>query len=98
MRNASRSTAIGTAVAILTVQVERHFVAHQLKRGMLAMLAAWLGYFAVISLTVRSLNKVTVPLIEMPLGAFLVAQGTAIIFVAAVILLLKTAAITRIDC
>jgi putative solute:sodium symporter small subunit len=95
MRDASHSTAIGTAVAILNVQVERHFAARQLKRGMLTMLAAWLGYFAVISLTVRSLNKVTVPLVEMPLGAFLVAQGTAIIFVAALILLLRTAAIDR---
>ena len=97
MRKASHSTAIGTAVATLTVQVERNFAARQLKRGMLAMLAAWLGYFAVISLTARSLNKVTVPLIDMPLGAFLVAQGTAIIFVAALILLLRTAATARGD-
>ena len=97
MRNASHSTAIGTAVATLTVQVERHFCVRQLKRGMLTMLAAWLGYFAVINLTARSLNKVTVPLIDMPLGAFLVAQGTAIIFVAALILLLRTAAITHGD-
>ena len=97
MPRASHPTAIGTAVATLTVQVERHFGARQLKRGMLTMLAAWLGYFAVISLTVRSLNKVTVPLLDVPLGAFLVAQGTAIIFVAALILLLRTAAISRID-
>ena len=95
MRRASHPTAIGTAVATLTVQVERHFAIRQLKRGMLAMLAAWLGYFAIISLTVRSLNKVTVPLVEIPLGAFLVAQGTAIIFVASLILLLRTAAIDR---
>ena len=60
-------------------------------------MSAWLGYFALIKLTVRSLNKVTVPLVEMPLGEFLVAQGTAIIFVAALILLLRTAAIARID-
>ena len=94
MRNASHPTAIGTAVATLTVQVERHFGARQLKRGMLTMLAAWLGYFAVISLTVRSLNKVIVPLIDMPLGVFLVVQGTAVIFVAALILLLRSAGIT----
>jgi hypothetical protein len=84
-------------VATLTVQVERHFAIRQLKRGMLTMLAAWLGYFALIKLTVRSLNRVMVPVIEMPLGEFLVAQGTAIIFVAALILLLRTAAITHID-
>jgi putative solute:sodium symporter small subunit len=79
-------------MATLTLRLERHPGARQLKRGMLAMLAAWFAYFAVISMTVRSLNKVTVPVIDMPLGAVLVAQGTAIIFLAALVLLLRTVA------
>ena len=58
-------------------------------RGMLAMLAVWLGYFIVVSMSVRSLNKVMVPLLDMPLGVFLAAQGTAVIFLAALILLVK---------
>jgi putative solute:sodium symporter small subunit len=44
----------------------------------------------VVSMSVRALNKVTVPLLDMPLGVFLAAQGTAVIFLAALILLVKT--------
>jgi putative solute:sodium symporter small subunit len=40
-------------------------------------------------MSVRALNKVTVPLLDMPLGVFLAAQGTAVIFLAALILLVK---------
>ena len=76
-------------MAAPTLGLERHFGLRRLKRGMLAMLAAWLGYFVVISMSVRALNKVTVPLLDMPLGVFLVAQGTAVIFLAALILLVK---------
>jgi drug/metabolite transporter superfamily protein YnfA len=59
---------------------------------MLAMLAAWIGYFIIISMWSRALNKVIVPVIDMPLGIFLVMQGTVIIFFASLILLLRTTA------
>jgi putative solute:sodium symporter small subunit len=71
------------------VRLERQFGIRRLRRGMLAMLTAWLGYFAVISIWARALNKVTVPFLDMPLGMFLVAQGTAVIFCAALVLLMK---------
>ena len=93
MQNASHSTAVWTFMADLTLRLEQHFETRRLKRGMLTMLAAWLGYFVLISMSVRSLNKVTVPLIDMPLGVFLVVQGTAVIFVAALVLLLRSAGI-----
>ena len=96
MQNASQSWAATTAYSAMLaapmIQLERHFGIRRLKRGMLAMLAAWLGYFAVISMWSRALNRVTVPVLEVPLGTFLVAQGTAIIFLAALILLVRTAA------
>ena len=57
--------------------------------GMLTMLAAWLGYFIVISMWARALNKVTVPLLDIPLGVLLVAQGTVVIFFAALVLLVR---------
>ena len=95
MQDASHSTAVSAFMAAfmadLTLHLEQHFETRRLKRGMLAMLAAWLGYFALMSMSARSLNKVTVPLIEMPLGVFLVIQGTAVIFVAALVLLLRSA-------
>ena len=89
MQNALHPTAIWTDLAELTLGVERNFGLSRLKRGMLAMLAGWLGYFVVVSMSVRALNKVTVPLLDMPLGVFLAAQGTAVIFLAALVLLVK---------
>jgi uncharacterized membrane protein len=96
MQNASRSVAASAAYsAILAtplLQLERHFGIRRLKRAMLAMLAAWIGYFIIISMWSRALNKVIVPVIDMPLGIFLVMQGTVIIFFASLILLLRTTA------
>jgi uncharacterized membrane protein len=90
MQNASNSKAMWTDMAALNLHLERHFGVSRLKRGMLTMLAAWLGYFVVINMTVRTLNKMMVPWLDVPLGVFLVAQGTAVIFFAALILLVKT--------
>jgi putative solute:sodium symporter small subunit len=73
-------------MASAAVRLDQHIGA-RLKRAMLALLAAWLGYFAIISMTAHTLNKVTVPFIDVPLAMFLVAQGTAVIFVAALILM-----------
>ena len=96
MQNASRSVAASAAnsaiLAAPMLQLERHFGVRRLKRGMLAMLAAWIAYFVIISMWSRALNKVIVPVLGMPLGILLVAQGTVIIFCASLILLLRTAA------
>ena len=95
MQNASHSLAPwspGALTAALTPILERHFGIRRLKRGMIAMLAGWLGYFIVISMTIRTLNRVTVPYLDEPLGVLLVIQGTAVIFIAALILLVRAAA------
>ena len=96
MQNASRSIAASAAytaiVAAPMLLLERHFGIRRLKRGMLTMLAAWIGYFVVISLWARVLNKVMVPVLDLPLGIFLVAQGTVIVFLASLVMLLRTAA------
>ncbi len=99
MQNASRSIAATAAhsapsalLATPMLLLERHFGIRRLKRGILTMLAAWIGYFVVISMWSRALNKVIVPVLDMPLGIVLVAQGTAIVFFASLILLLRTAA------
>ena len=68
MQNAAHPTPIWADLAEMTHGLERHFGLSRLKRGMLAMLAGWLGYFIVVSMSVRALNKVTVPLLDMPLG------------------------------
>ncbi len=90
MQNASPRATTWAAVAAPILHLERQFGSPRPKRGMMAMLTAWLGYFAIISMSVRSLNKVTVPLVDMPLGELLVAQGTAVVFLAALVLLVRT--------
>ena len=89
MQNASNSAAVWAVMTEPMLRLEQHFGIRPLRRVMLAMLTAWLGYFAVISMWARALNKVTVPLLDMPLGVFLAAQGTAVIFLAALVLLVK---------
>jgi len=78
--------------APMMLQLERHFGIRRLKRGMLAMLAGWLGYFVIISMSLRTLNKVMVPMLDVPLGVFLAVQGAAIVFLAALIVLVRAAA------
>jgi putative solute:sodium symporter small subunit len=91
MQNASFHPAIWADLAAAALDFEQRLGLRRLKRGMLAMLAAWLAYFVVINMWVRTLNKVIVPFFDMPLGVFLVAQGTAVIFVAAVVMLVRKA-------
>jgi putative solute:sodium symporter small subunit len=95
MQNASNSTAMWAVMTTPLLRLERHFGVRRLRRGMLAMLGAWLAYFAVISMWARALNKVLVPLLDVPLGMFLVAQGTAVIFVVALVLMVKISGSTR---
>jgi hypothetical protein len=90
MQNASRRVTPWAVVAVPMLQLERQFGVSRLKRRMLAMLAAWLGYFAIVSMSIGTLNTVTVPWLNLPLGLFLVAQGALVIFLAALILLVKT--------
>ena len=94
MQDASNSMAMWTIMTTPLLRLERQFGVRHLRRGMLAMLAGWLGYFAVISVWARALNKVTVPVLDIPLGMFLAAQGTAVIFCAALVLLVKFFAAT----
>lgn len=90
MQNASRRVTPWAVVAVPILQLERQFGVSRLKRRMLAMLAAWLGYFAIVSMSIGTLNTVTVPWLNLQLGLFLVAQGALVIFLAALILLVKT--------
>jgi putative solute:sodium symporter small subunit len=51
-----------------------------LKNLVLVMLAIWIVYFAAIHTFVRTLNKIDVPVLELPLGVFLAIQGAVIVF------------------
>jgi putative solute:sodium symporter small subunit len=65
-------------------------LASMLRRTMIVMLPVWLAYFLAISLSVKTLNAVTLPYVGMQLGTYLVIQGSVLAF--AVILYLLTRA------
>jgi putative solute:sodium symporter small subunit len=67
----------------------QHVIA-MLRRPVIVMLPVWLTYFFAIKLFAKSLNAITVPVVDMPLGTYLVIQGSVVAF--AVILVLLTRA------
>jgi putative solute:sodium symporter small subunit len=52
----------------------------ELKKIVLATLGAWIAYFLVINMFVRVLNKIVIPVLDLPLGFYLAIQGTVIVF------------------
>ena len=68
---------------------ERHVALGDLKNGILTLLGIWIAYFLVINFFVQTLDKITVPFVDMPLGQMLVMQGSVIIFFCALTLLIR---------
>src|SRR5262245_26855420 len=60
-----------------------------LKNLVLVMLAFWIVYFAAIHMYVGTLNKIDVPLLELPLGVCLAIQGAVIVFAVALYMFTK---------
>lgn len=50
------------------------------KRLLLVLAALWLSYFLLVNWFVHSLNKIAVPVVDIPLGSFLAFQGAAVVF------------------
>jgi putative solute:sodium symporter small subunit len=55
----------------------------RVKKLLLVMLALWMTYFLVVNWFVHKLNKIAVPVLDMPLGTYLTVQGAAIVFAVA---------------
>ena len=53
------------------------------KKLLAVMLGLWMSYFLLVNWFVHSLNKIAVPVIGVPLGYYLAAQGAAIVFAVA---------------
>ena len=53
------------------------------KKLLLVMLGLWMAYFLLVNWFGHSLNKVAVPVLGIPLGTYLAAQGAAIVFAVA---------------
>jgi putative solute:sodium symporter small subunit len=94
MQNASNSAAVWAVMTAPMLRLEQQFGVRPLRRIILGMLTGWFGYFLVISMWARALNKMTVPFLHIPLGSFLAAQGTAVIFCAALVLMMRISGAT----
>jgi putative solute:sodium symporter small subunit len=53
----------------------------RLKNLLLVTLAGWVSYFLGINLAIIKLNKIIVPVINLPLGFYLAVQGSIVMFV-----------------
>jgi uncharacterized membrane protein len=69
--------------------LEHRYGVGGLKRGILVMFSGWIAYFVAVNMFIRSLNKVIVPVLDMPLGNVLAMQGAVVIFVVALVVLTK---------
>ena len=65
-------------------------VVSMLRRTMMVMLPVWLVYFVAIKLFVTNLNAITIPYVDMPLGTYLVIQGSVVAFAVLLVLLTRT--------
>ena len=77
------------------VAARHHHVIARLRKTMMVMLPAWLVYFFAIKLFARSLNTVTVPIVDMPLTTYLVIQGSVVAFAIILVLLARAHATPR---
>ena len=54
---------------------------HRLKNLLLVTLAGWVSYFLGINLAILKLNRIIVPVVNLPLGFYLAVQGSIVMFV-----------------
>ena len=74
--------------------LEHRYGVGGLKRGILVMFGVWIAYFVAVHMFIRSLNKVIVPVLDMPLGNVLAMQGAVVVFVVALVVLTRWRAAT----
>ena len=60
-----------------------------LRRSMLMLLGVWIAYFVIVEAFIRTLGRIIVPIVNVPLSAVLVAQGCVLLFLGALYLLAR---------
>jgi hypothetical protein len=60
-----------------------------LRRRMLMLLGVWIAYFVIVEAFIRTLGRIIVPIVNVPLSAVLVAQGCVLLFLGALYLLAR---------
>jgi putative solute:sodium symporter small subunit len=66
------------AAARLDAKNQAHWA--RTKNLMLVMLGLWIFYFLAVHVFIAALNRVTVPLLGLPLGYYLAVQGSLAVF------------------
>ena len=64
----------------LLIQAQSSPLIARMKKLLLVMLGLWITYFLLVNWFVHSLNKIAIPVLEIPLGTYLAVQGAAIVF------------------
>ena len=64
----------------LLIQAQSSPLLARMKKLLLVMLGLWMSYFLLVNWFVHSLNKIAIPVLEIPLGTYLAVQGAAIVF------------------
>lgn len=62
-------------------EVIRHLHWTTSRRPGLALLGLWVLFFLAVHLSVTALNKITVPIINLPLGFYVAVQGSLVLLV-----------------
>jgi putative solute:sodium symporter small subunit len=65
--------------AILEANLQAHWA--RTKNLMLVTLGLWISYFMVVHFFILKLNRIIVPVIELPLGLYLAVQGSLVVFI-----------------
>jgi putative solute:sodium symporter small subunit len=61
--------------------LKRQLQRNRLKNLLLVTLAGWVSYFLGINLAIIKLNRIIVPIINLPLGFYMAVQGSIVMFV-----------------
>jgi putative solute:sodium symporter small subunit len=82
-----------TELATASLNAWQGFRVTRLKNLILTLLGVWIVYFAAVNMFARTLNKIDVPLLGLPLGVYLVIQGAMIVFLVTLYLFTKNRAL-----
>ncbi len=71
------------APAAVSADEEARGIAHwnKTRNLMFAHLGVWIFFSFIVHMFVNVLNKITIPILEFPLGFYMAAQGSLIVFV-----------------
>ncbi len=71
------------------LEAKNHVDWSGIRNPLFVLLGLWIGFFLIIHAFIHALNKLTLPLVGLPVGHYLAAQGSLIVLLALLYLLAK---------